>query len=425
MKVEEIVESFKYNNERKLQEQSIIEARKNKEAVTEKLLETLNEVTDDLEFYAERKNYVFPLYAMYLLAEFREKKAFPIILRFISNENQENVDSFLGDVITEDLKRILASTFDGNLYSLYNIITNFKLDEYIRCAAFDALDILQENNIIKQEEVVDMIDKMLKNELIDDDSLVITVIVTYIMEHKIYDKIELVKQFYKECRVKEGMIGGYDSFIDEVYGNKEPWENKELIQDSIELLSHWQCFKGKKELPKEPEDFDKEKMQDFVDKFLKYQEAEAKKLEKERKSIGRNDPCYCGSGRKYKHCCIDKDKENVVTPADIYINKSLKDYPKDSLKKVYNEDLIEIDEKLYRVLKHKQVPITVERNYGEETRRNEKDMNEAIELIKAKCEKDNINTMEEFDDQIAIHYTFEDIIDKYFRVLDKTKGIRK
>ena len=21
--------------------------------------------------------------------------------------------------------------------------------------------------------------------------------------------------------------------------------------------------------------------------------------------IGRNDPCYCGSGKKYKHCCLN------------------------------------------------------------------------------------------------------------------------
>ena len=23
---------------------------------------------------------------------------------------------------------------------------------------------------------------------------------------------------------------------------------------------------------------------------------------------GRNDTCHCGSGRKYKHCCLDKDE---------------------------------------------------------------------------------------------------------------------
>lgn len=25
--------------------------------------------------------------------------------------------------------------------------------------------------------------------------------------------------------------------------------------------------------------------------------------------IGRNDPCTCGSGKKYKKCCIDKDRD--------------------------------------------------------------------------------------------------------------------
>ena len=26
------------------------------------------------------------------------------------------------------------------------------------------------------------------------------------------------------------------------------------------------------------------------------------------RSLGRNDPCHCGSGRKYKVCCLDKDE---------------------------------------------------------------------------------------------------------------------
>ncbi|MXS54099.1 hypothetical protein GTI81_15525, partial [Enterococcus faecalis] len=24
-----------------------------------------------------------------------------------------------------------------------------------------------------------------------------------------------------------------------------------------------------------------------------------------KKKIGRNDPCYCGSGKKYKKCCLN------------------------------------------------------------------------------------------------------------------------
>jgi len=28
------------------------------------------------------------------------------------------------------------------------------------------------------------------------------------------------------------------------------------------------------------------------------------------KKIGRNDPCLCGSGKKYKNCCLAKDEAN-------------------------------------------------------------------------------------------------------------------
>lgn len=28
----------------------------------------------------------------------------------------------------------------------------------------------------------------------------------------------------------------------------------------------------------------------------------------DQRRLGRNDPCHCGSGRKYKHCCLAKDE---------------------------------------------------------------------------------------------------------------------
>jgi len=49
------------------------------------------------------------------------------------------------------------------------------------------------------------------------------------------------------------------------------------------------------------------------------QSKEYKELENQRgrtlvkieKEIGRNDPCYCGSGKKYKKCCIGKLNEQI------------------------------------------------------------------------------------------------------------------
>jgi TolA-binding protein len=39
--------------------------------------------------------------------------------------------------------------------------------------------------------------------------------------------------------------------------------------------------------------------------------------------IGRNDPCPCGSGKKYKHCCLEKDREAELAPAVTHITQRL------------------------------------------------------------------------------------------------------
>lgn len=45
--------------------------------------------------------------------------------------------------------------------------------------------------------------------------------------------------------------------------------------------------------------------------------------------LGRNDPCHCGSGRKYKKCCLDKD-QSLLSDASAYTGKTrseLKSHP--------------------------------------------------------------------------------------------------
>ncbi|MBW1650242.1 MAG: type I methionyl aminopeptidase [Deltaproteobacteria bacterium] len=36
------------------------------------------------------------------------------------------------------------------------------------------------------------------------------------------------------------------------------------------------------------------------------------------KKIGRNDPCFCGSGKKYKQCCINKQRKTDKDPKKLY-----------------------------------------------------------------------------------------------------------
>ena len=73
--------------------------------------------------------------------------------------------------------------------------------------------------------------------------------------------------------------------------------------------------------------------------------------------IGRNDPCPCGSGKKYKFCCMNKPKEEIDLIEDPEERQQwLKNYPytgKERMEgRVYLDDYfdrssMEIDQIIY------------------------------------------------------------------------------
>ena len=52
-------------------------------------------------------------------------------------------------------------------------------------------------------------------------------------------------------------------------------------------------------------------------------------------NIGRNDPCPCGSGKKYKKCCLAKDeearrREGAPTPVSTAVSRTEQEAPSHS-----------------------------------------------------------------------------------------------
>ena len=78
-------------------------------AITPILLATVEQWISKLEELSERPNYFLHLYAMYLLAQFRESQAYQPIVEFFSVPGGISMD-VTGDLVTENLGRILAST---------------------------------------------------------------------------------------------------------------------------------------------------------------------------------------------------------------------------------------------------------------------------------------------------------------------------
>jgi Protein of unknown function (DUF1186) len=72
-----------------------------REAITPILLATLEEWKSKLEELSERPNYFLHMYAMYLLAQFRESQAYQPIVEFFSVPGEISMD-VTGDLVTED-----------------------------------------------------------------------------------------------------------------------------------------------------------------------------------------------------------------------------------------------------------------------------------------------------------------------------------
>jgi tetratricopeptide (TPR) repeat protein len=61
---------------------------------------------------------------------------------------------------------------------------------------------------------------------------------------------------------------------------------------------------------------------------------------------GRNDPCPCGSGKKYKHCCLDKDRAAELETAvaqrvALQDQQATQKAKQAALQKGYQEELLE------------------------------------------------------------------------------------
>ena len=114
--------------------QAAIEQR---EAITPELLRVVEAVAEHPEHYTRREGQMLHLFALYLLAQFREKRAYPFVMRMFSAPGETPFE-LAGDTVTERLSRIFASVYDGNPTPLQELVENEAANEYVRNAAIGA-----------------------------------------------------------------------------------------------------------------------------------------------------------------------------------------------------------------------------------------------------------------------------------------------
>jgi hypothetical protein len=276
------------------------EAVARREEITPELLRILRERDATLAQARDNDGCWAHMAALYLLSQFRESLAFPLIVEFISGD-PALVEDALGDVITYGLGRMLASTFDGDTALLKRMIEDPALDEFVREAALLALTAQVARGVLPRDEVMAYM-KHLFAVLPREPNFVWSSLAhhaTNLYPEEVREEIiqaladGLVDEFVVDEEVIEGVLAHpKDSALAKLAASRE----YAYITDAIAETDHWLCWQPLREpkplvLPPPPTP------------LPPTQPVAVRTGPK----IGRNDPCPCGSGTKYKKCCAHKD----------------------------------------------------------------------------------------------------------------------
>ncbi len=303
MEIKEIVKELEYYNE-ELPKEALEKAIEYKEEMIPELLKMLEYTKENLEnIFNEKDEFYGYIYAFFLLAEFREKRAFPYLIDLI-NKGEEYVEYIIGDDYPDYLHRLLASCYNGDDKLLFDIIEDKKCNEFIRSSVLQTFAILYLNNIKSRDFIVKYFKKLLNEKEENDNTDLYEEILREVTDLKLKELKNDIESLYYLIENEEEKQELKERLEDDCEINKSIYPIKhfyEYIYNTIEIMEEWECFCYKED--EEFEESDDYKTCDYI--IFKREENWIEKTI----NIGRNDLCSCGSGKKYKKCCINKKSD--------------------------------------------------------------------------------------------------------------------
>jgi hypothetical protein len=423
MNADEIIEALTiFSN--KFPREALSEAPRHREELTPRLLDSLDYIAENAKkLMDEGSDYHLHFFAMFLLAQFREQRAFPKLVRLL-HEDSDTLDFIAGDALTEKYKAILCSTYNGDIDLLKAVIEDGGCYEFARGAALIAYSYIVRDGHISRKEMTDYFRHVISG-LAPDDVAGASVLVDVIVDEHIIDLIPQVRSFYDRDLIDIFFNGHYDSFLNDIFNYTYNPSKKLHIDDVVAELEHWACYAP--ENPPKP----------VKPKPVQEKTAAAGTG---KKKIGRNDPCPCGSGKKYKKCCLPKGltfkdktvkKETVIAPkkiADISTSDFLRGlgmydetkpynllngYPgldpkvkegEHKFAEFFSPEAIAVDIPVYKTLHHRAIPLWVKRDMEKEDKERITLLLDAFDSFTRLCDRDGIDSFSAYDEKYMVHY---------------------
>jgi hypothetical protein len=294
MELSEILQCLE-RNDGHFQRQAVQEAIARREEIVPALLRILEQVADDPQRFASQPDYMALTYAMFLLALFRERRAYPLLVRIFSTPGEVPFD-LVGDVVTENLGNILASVSGGDTSGLAALIENEQVNEYVRSAALKGVVTLVACGQQSRDEIMAYFAGLFRT-LERTYSAIwgsLACCCTDLCPEEVFEEI---RQAYEEGLVESFCIAWHEVEEAAALGKEQALKDLSLrryrlVTDVAAAMEWWACF-----------DKDNARRRArALDRRYPWPGPRAP-VQAAKPKVGRNEPCPCGSGKKFKKCC--------------------------------------------------------------------------------------------------------------------------
>lgn len=238
----------------------------------------------------------FVIHAVYLLGELEATASVALILEVLQ-ESKEYIEFFIGDFITEGFWEPLYKLIPDELERCKSFMCLPAVYTYSKSELSEAVMQIALNQPSKKEEVISwygaVFDFYIHASTTDNvlDSTLIGLLMANVIELEAVKLLPLIEELYKQHKVDESVCGSYTTVLITLKQKNSQHLKKDVLsikERYKRIVVTWTSYIEN----------------DTQDISLDLEKSGLQPIIKEKK-IGRNEPCPCGSGKKYKKCCMN------------------------------------------------------------------------------------------------------------------------
>jgi hypothetical protein len=229
---------------------------------------------------------------LHILGAARDREACQPLLRLLRRPYDE-VDTLLGDTVYETLAKIVTGVFDGEIEPLLTLIADSSIDGFVREALFGAATFLTWEGRIERDRYREFLVRFHEQRLAEDEDQAWAGWSQAIGLLGLRDLVPLVDAAFREGRLPEAWIDRSKFDEDLALAERAPDDIERFTQVN---LGYIEDVLASLDWARDPDHEGKGPYTDFYSR--------EEPVRNPWRHVGRNDPCPCGSGKKYKKCCL-------------------------------------------------------------------------------------------------------------------------